>query len=115
MSDDLTKKLYARIHKLEKLLSEKNDIIEDLKRKIKLLRASADDVILSENARLSVDCEWFATNAEEEEERATEVHGILAEICDIVFEDSERADIHGYKDVVERCKQLVEEKNGISV
>jgi len=115
MSDDLTKKLYARIHKLEGLLSEKNDIIEDLKLKIELLRASADDVILSENASLSLDAEWFAECAVREEESAMKAHGILADICDIVFEDSERAGTHGYSEVVERCKQLVEEKNGLSV
>jgi hypothetical protein len=45
-------------------------------------------------------------NAQQEHESANEAHGLLADICDALFGDEERALNHGYEGVVEKAKEL---------
>jgi hypothetical protein len=47
----------------------------------------------------------------EEEEKNTRLHGMLADVCDVLFESDDRASTKGYDGVVERAKALVKERN----
>ncbi len=46
-----------------------------------------------------------------ESERSGEVCGMLADLCDILFEDKERAATHGYEGVVDKAREVVAERD----
>lgn len=46
-----------------------------------------------------------------EAERSGEVCGMLADLCDILFEDKERAATHGYEGVVDKAREVVAERD----
>lgn len=46
-----------------------------------------------------------------EAERSGEVDGMLADLCDILFEDKERAATHGYEGVVDKAREVVAERD----
>ncbi|MHC4397974.1 MAG: hypothetical protein ACYS1A_20210 [Planctomycetota bacterium] len=67
----------------------------------------------AENAKLKkYHDEWVSnaraaeTRADEEHESANEAHGLLANVCDALYGDEERALNHGYEGVVEKAKEL---------
>jgi len=49
---------------------------------------------------------------DKEEEACNEVHGTLATICDLIFDDEERASTHGYEGVVDK---IIDTRNQLSL
>lgn len=49
----------------------------------------------------------------QENERVGKEHGMLADICDLVFDDEERAAEHGYEGVVDKTREIVTENAAV--
>jgi len=47
--------------------------------------------------------------ASRDEESATEAHGLLADLCDLLFEDDARAEMHSYDGVKERAEAILDQ------
>lgn len=58
-------------------------------------------------AKLRADFARVQEAREREDESGERTSGILAEVCDIAFGDSERAATHGYEGIKERVTSLV--------
>ena len=50
---------------------------------------------------------------DEEHEAANDAHGVLADLCDILFGDPERASVHGYDGLIERARQAMGDESAL--
>lgn len=103
-------KLIAKIEALEaeietddQLLANRKDFIDKLSDLVGECEPHGDQCIPNIVDRVAA----LIRQRNDEETAALHSGGILSDVCDVVFDDPDRAAKHGYDGVVERCRELV--------